>query len=186
MIPQEQLDKIKEELDFCNRPVFFFHDDQDGLCSFLLLYRYAQKGKGVVIKTTPKLTKDIFARKVEDYGADKVFILDIAMVEDDFFDAVKVPIIWIDHHEPVKVPSKVQYYNPRLENIDEYTPVTYWCYQIVHRDLWLAVVGCIGDAYYPDFMLEFREKYPGYVDIESENCLDILYGTNLGILIKSF
>lgn len=186
MIPQKQLDIVKEELDSCERPVFFFHDDEDGLCSFLLLYRYAKKGKGIVAKTTPRLTRDIFSKKVEDYGADKVFILDMPIVEEDFFSAVKVPIIWIDHHEPVKVPEGVKYFNPRVHDKNEYSPVTYWCYKIVNQDIWIATVGCLGDAYYPEFMEDFKKQYPGYADIDTKSLHDLLYTTKLGSLVRIF
>ena len=185
MIPQKQLEEIKQELDSCERPIFFFHDDEDGLCSFLLLYRYAKKGKGIIAKTTPKLTKEIFAKKVEDYGADKVFILDIPIVEDEFFSAVKAPVIWIDHHEPVEVPAGVKYFNPRIKDENEYSPVTYWCYKIVNQDIWVAAIGCIGDAFYPDFMPEFKAHYPGYVD-DTDELEKILYSTKLGSLTRIF
>ena len=54
MLTQNQINEIREELDNCARPIFLYDDDQDGLCSFLLLYRYKREGKGMIIKTTPK------------------------------------------------------------------------------------------------------------------------------------
>jgi len=185
MIPQKQLDQIKEELAYCKRPIFFFHDDPDGLCSFLLLYRFVGGGKAVAVKTVPRLTKEIFAKKVEDYGADKVFILDLAEVEDDFIKAVKKPIVWIDHHEP-QHPRGVKYFNPRIQNKDEYSPVTYWCYKVINQDLWVSVIGCIGDMFYPPFMEEFKKQYPGLVDIRTRNCTEIVYETKLGKLVRIF
>ena len=88
-----------------------FHDDPDGLASFLLFYRDIREGIGKTIKAFPQITEQ-YARKVEDYGADKVFILDIALVDQEFLDVVKVPVIWIDHHPP-QDRQRVQYYNPR-------------------------------------------------------------------------
>jgi single-stranded DNA-specific DHH superfamily exonuclease len=188
-IPQNQLDEIRQELITCSRPVFFFHDDPDGLCSFLLLYKFVKSGKGVIVKTVPRLTKDIFAGKVEEYGADKVFILDVAEADDDFIEAVKVPIVWIDHHAPVNKPG-VKYFNPRVEKPDEYSPVSYWCYKALENDLkndmWLSAVGSISDAYYPAFMDEFRKKYPDLLKSKTKNCMKIVYETKLGDLIKIF
>ncbi|MBW2995302.1 DHH family phosphoesterase [Candidatus Woesearchaeota archaeon] len=185
MIPQKQLDQIKEELMYCKRPIFFFHDDPDGLCSFLLFYRYVGAGKGVIVKTTPRLTKEIFAKKVEDYGADKVFILDVAYADEDFIKAVKVPIVWVDHHEPVKFPG-VKYFNPRIQNKSEYSPVAYWCYKVVQKDLWISVVGCIGDVFMPPYFEEFRKQYPDLVEMKTKDIKKIVYDTRLGQLVRIF
>ncbi|MBD3259624.1 hypothetical protein GF371_03245, partial [Candidatus Woesearchaeota archaeon] len=95
MIPKKQIQQIKEELDNCKKPIFLFHDDPDGLASFLLLYRYKGEGKGIPIKAAPRLNL-FFAKKVNEYNADKVFVLDIADIEPSFYDNVKVPVIWVD------------------------------------------------------------------------------------------
>ena len=50
---QKDFQKAKKELEECKRPLIFFHDDADGVCSFLLLYRFAKEGKGVVVKSRP-------------------------------------------------------------------------------------------------------------------------------------
>lgn len=86
------LKQIKEELDNCKRPLFFFHDDTDGLASFLLLYRYKQEGRGVVVKYSTGLD-ETFVRKVDEYQPDKVFITDFHQMEDVFKEKVKVPIV---------------------------------------------------------------------------------------------
>jgi single-stranded DNA-specific DHH superfamily exonuclease len=185
MIPKKQLEQIKEELVYCKRPIFFFHDDPDGLCSFLLLYRFVGAGKGVAVKAVPRLTKDIFAKKAEEYGADKIFVLDLSEIEEDFVRAVKSPIIWIDHHDPVKLQG-VKYFNPRVQNRDEYSPVSYWCYKVLERDLWIATVGCIGDAFIPPFFGKFVEQYPGLADIKTNDVLKIIYETELGKLVRIF
>ena len=96
MLPEKQINEIREELQNCKRPLFFFDDDPDGLSSFLLLYRYVREGSGVVIKTIPNIDNK-FLRKVEEYQPDKIFVLDVAKIEQDFIDTVKIPIIWIDH-----------------------------------------------------------------------------------------
>src|SRR3989344_1279809 len=98
-LSQGEIQQIREHLDNCKNPLFFFDDDQDGLCSFLQLYRYKGEGNGVIVKTTPKITP-LFLRKVAEYSPDKIFILDIAVVEQEFINEAKVPIVWIDHHGP--------------------------------------------------------------------------------------
>ena len=37
MLSAEKLAQIREELDSCKRPIFFFHDDPDGVCSAVIL-----------------------------------------------------------------------------------------------------------------------------------------------------
>lgn len=180
MLSDKQLKQIKDELTHCKRPIFFFHDDPDGLCSFLLLYRQIHEGKGVVIKTKPNIG-EMFSRKVEEYGADKVFVLDVAMVEQGFIDAVKIPVVWIDHHDPLER-QNVKYFNPRLNG--ENIPPSYICYRAVKKDLWIAMIGCIGDWYMPDFKDEFCDKYPDLLDKKVKRPEIALFNSKLGELIK--
>jgi single-stranded DNA-specific DHH superfamily exonuclease len=184
MLSEKEIQQIKEELETCKRPLFFFHDDQDGLASFLLLYRSVKEGRGTVLKAKPQLTEQ-YARKVEEYGADKVFILDIAIVDQEFIDHAKVPIIWIDHHEPVKR-EKVKYFNPRTRDESANIPVSYLCYQVVQEDRWIAMVGCLGDWYVPDFVEEFKKKHPDLLPEQYKTAVDILFKTKMGILNKVF
>jgi len=182
MLTQNQINEIREELDNCARPIFLYDDDQDGLCSFLLLYRYKREGKGMIIKTTPKIDER-FIEKVNNYQPDKIFILDIAMVEQEFIDGVKAPVVWIDHHEPLKR-SKVKYYNPRLNG--KMVPTTYMCYKITGNSLWIAMIGCVADWHIPDFADEFKEKFPDLLDKPFKAPGDIIYKTRLGKLIQMF
>ena len=181
MIPKKQIEQIRDELRHCKRPIFFFHDDPDGLCSFLLCYRFIREGKGVVIKTHPKIGS-MFTRLVEEYGADKVFVLDIAMVEQDFIDNVGVPVVWVDHHEPQDM-KNVKYFNPRIGK-NENIPPSRVLYDVVEQDLWIAMAGCVGDWYMPDFKDEFCKKYPDLMDASIEKAEDALFNTKLGELVK--
>ena len=182
-LSEEQYAQIRTELDECHKPFFFFDDDQDGLCSFLLLYRYKKEGKGHIVKTTPRLNAN-FALRALEYGADKVFVLDLAVLEDDFIDALNVPIIWVDHHGPFKK-HKVKYFNPKVENVHDNFPTSYLAYRTVKQDLWLATVGCVSDWFLPEFLPEFLEKYPDYVNKPYKEPGDILYGgTKLGLLSR--
>jgi len=184
MLKEKELKQIKEELETAKRPLFIFDDDPDGLCSFLLCYRFLREGKGVLKKSSPKVTT-AFLRRVEEYNPDKVFILDVPIVEQDFLDAVKVPVIWIDHHEPLDRHG-VRYFNPRVHDSGIYYPVTKICYDVLKQDLWLAMVGCVADWHIPDFKNEFCEKYPGLMDCKMDNPGQIAYETKLGKLIRMF
>ncbi|MFH1641499.1 MAG: DHH family phosphoesterase [Nanoarchaeota archaeon] len=184
-LTEDQIIKIKEELDNCTNPLYFFHDDPDGVSSFLLFYRYKKEGNGVIVKRSRPQVDEQFISKVNEYAPDKIFILDLAIVDQGFIDNVKVPVIWIDHHQPIKL-DNVQIFNPRLNNPDNSEPVTYLCYQVVKQDLWIAAVGCIGDWYYPDFIDKFSEDYPNLLKIKSTDPGDILFNTKLGTLVKIF
>lgn len=178
----KQIKQIREELETCKNPLIFFHDDADGLCSFLLLYRYIKEGKGIIVKTTPKIDNR-FVEKVKEYEPDKIFIVDIAMVEQQFIDQVKTKIIWIDHHYPLKR-QNVMYFNPRIEEPKDNIPVSYLCYQVVKEDLWISMVGCIGDWYWPDTAKEFKKKYPDLLPKNIKDPEDALFDTELGKLIQ--
>ena len=183
-LSQEDYKKIRKELEDCVRPLFFFHDDPDGLCSFLLFYRFIREGKGIPIKNTPKITVD-FAQKVKDYGPDKVFILDMALVDQEFIDKAKTTIIWIDHHFPEKR-TKVKYFNPRVNNQKDNFPVSYTCYESVKQDLWIAMIGCIGDWFLPPFVKEFTQKYPNLFSDKIKRSEDGLFKTKIGELVMMF
>lgn len=190
MLTEKQINEIKSHLSKAQNPVFFFDNDPDGLCSFLLLQRFINRGKGVAIKTFPELSVEYF-RKVNELNADYIFVLDKPLVSEEFFgeaNQINIPIVWIDHHETdiKKIPKFVNYYNP-LFNSEKNEPVTYLCYKISERkeDLWIAAAGCISDRFVPDFYPEFTEKYPD-LSVGSDNASEIYYNSRLGSIIKLF
>ncbi len=163
MLSKEQYSQILQELDECQRPLYFFHDDSDGLASFLLLYRYKKEGKGVCVKSHPKVDSRFF-KVTKEFAPDKIFILDLAILEPEFVDEFRdIPIIWVDHHSPIKLPG-VKYFNPRVENVNHITCVAELCYHVVkeHRpeDIWIAAAGIIGDWQLSKVTEEFSEKFP--------------------------
>ena len=190
MLTEKEVKEIREHLHKAQNPIFFFDNDADGFCSFLLLQRYLGRGKGVAIKSFPELTKDYF-RKVNEFKADYIFILDKPSVSDEFFqeaEKTNIPVVWIDHHiSDASVPSFVSYYNPLLNKFKSSEPVTALCYQIINKkkDLWLAVVGCIYDSFVPEFYKEFEKKYPD-LSIKSEKASDIYYQSQIGKIAKIF
>jgi len=190
MLSQKQITEIREHLERAQNPVFFFDNDADGLCSFLLLQRFIGRGRGVAIKSFPDLTVNYF-RKVHEFNADYIFILDKHSVEKKFFekaDQINIPIVWIDHHlTNNKIPSFVNYYNPLIDEPDSYIPVASVCYEVTKKrdDLWLAVTGCISDGVVPDFYGEFKKKC-SELSLDSKNAFEIYFNSGIGKVIKIF
>ena len=186
MLTEKHYNEIRTELMESKRPLFLFHDDPDGLTSFLLLYRLIKRGSGMMVKAMPSVDE----RFIEHAGLpayDKIFITDIAMVKQEFVDAVKKPVIWIDHHQPLKV-RNVKYFNPRVSNVKDNYPASYLCYKVSGReeDLWIAMTGIVGDWMIPEFAGEFAEKYPDLWNTKVKKPDDALFETELGKLIKIF
>ncbi len=181
-LTKKQYSQIREELDNCTKPLFFFHDDPDGLCSFLQFYSYIQEGYGVVVKSRPLIDMK-FLSKVETYSPDKIFVLDIAGIEQEFVDSAKRPIIWVDHHPRQEV-ERVRYFNPMPKD----NPcVSYLTYKTVEQSLWIAVVGSISDMYWPkDLLAEFRKKYPGLLPKKIKDVRTALYESDVGKLARIF
>jgi single-stranded DNA-specific DHH superfamily exonuclease len=191
MLTKKQIKEIREHLDKAQNPVFFFDNDPDGLCSFLLLQRYCGKGRGVSVTSFPNLTVDYF-RKVKELNADYIFILDKPLVSKEFFEAVRqvnIPIVWIDHHAIDKkdIPKFVDYYNPLYNKSKSNEPVTYLCYKITKKkeDLWLAVAGSISDKFVPSFYSTFLKKYPD-LGFKTKNAFGILYRSQIGRIALMF
>jgi single-stranded DNA-specific DHH superfamily exonuclease len=184
MLSAKEIHEIREELLHCKQPLFFFHDDPDGLSSFLLFYRFVKEGTGVIVKTYPDLGT-MFLKKVEEYNPDKIFILDKALVSQEFLDGVKCPVIWIDHHGPYER-QKVKYFNPRIKDSEDNIPVSAICYKVVEQDLWIAMVGIIGDWQMPVFSKEFSDKYPDLLPEEITEPEKVLFATHLGTLVRIF
>lgn len=184
MLTKKQVKEIKEHLERAQNPVFFFDNDSDGLCSFLLLQRYVGRGKGVVVKSSPGLIADYF-RKVKEFEADYIFVLDKPEVSEEFFEEchkINIPVVWIDHHEvQTKIPDFVSYYNPLLNKGKSYLPTAYLCNQITGKkeDLWLAVIGCIADHLLPDFYSEFEKRYPDLM-VSSKDVEEVYYKSQIG------
>ena len=191
MLTKKQIKEIRGHLERAQNPLFFFDNDVDGLCSFLILQRYLGRGRGIPIKSFPELTVDYF-RKINELGADYVFILDKPVVSREFFAEIEksnIPTVWIDHHEVDKknIPNFVNYYNPLFNKSKKNEPVTFLCYQASQKkeDLWIAVVGCISDKFIPRFYNEFIKKYPD-ISFKTKNAFGIFYNSEIGKTARIF
>jgi single-stranded DNA-specific DHH superfamily exonuclease len=185
MITKKQIEEIRGYLKKAENPLFFFDDDPDGLCSYLILKKYIDKGKGVVLKTKPILEEG-FYMKVQEYNPDYIFILDIPIVEQEFLDKVNVPVIWLDHHQPLERKG-VKYFNPMLKAPKNNKPTTYWAHKIAEEKFtWLAAVGTISDWYYPTFAKEFAKENPNLLPSRIKKPEQAIFDSELGELIKIF
>ncbi|MBU0957723.1 MAG: hypothetical protein KKF56_02835 [Nanoarchaeota archaeon] len=186
MLSEKQTKEIRNHLEKAQNPLFFFDNDNDGLCGFLLLRRAYDRGKGVAVKSFPDLNES-YLRKIDELNPDYVFILDKPIVAPEFILGLKernIPVVWIDHHD-VEVEREsldyVYYYN------DTDTPVTYICWKVVENkeDMWIAMVGCISDNYLPDFAEEFAKENPDLFK-KVDKAFDALYNTDIGKIGRVF
>lgn len=180
-----KLQQVRDRLLSCERPIFLFDDDPDGLASFLLLYRLVHTGKGMPLKGS-KLNERM-ADHVNNYQPDLVIVLDKAEVAQEFFDAVKADCIWIDHHEP-QHPHNVLYVNPRTEQRQNNIPTSRLAYEIAKQDEWIAVTGIVADWQLPDEELYalFSKKYATLLPSSIKTAPDALYTTKIGELARIF
>jgi single-stranded DNA-specific DHH superfamily exonuclease len=188
VVPQEVLDKARAMLASAKHPLFLHDDDCDGTSSFVLCYQFCgREGKSVPVKRSPCVTTD-FLRSVRDYEADLVVVLDKPKVDRDFLIDTKLPVLWIDHHEPqrdtIQGLSNVHYVNPRMYDDTDNRPTVSWCYKITGKSLWLAVVGCIADYHLPDYLEEFKQQYPALLPATYTKVEDLYLDTPVGKIIQ--
>lgn len=182
MLPENKINELRELLEKTQNPLFFFDNDSDGLCSFIILRRALNKGKGVPIKSYPDLSEK-YIKKVQELNPDSVIILDKADVNNKFIEYMvqqNIPIIWIDHHKsntPEEYISKTHYFNTHPDA----EPVTYVAQKIYNRnqDMFFAMIGCIFDVYSPDFAKDFEKQYPELFDSKLD-AFDALHLTEIG------
>src|SRR3990167_3005637 len=155
-----EYEAIRDGLLGSERPFFLFHDDPDGLVSFLLLKKFCGKGRGMMVKAEPNVN-DRFLAPVRSVKPDSLFVLDVALMQQSFVDTVRgfgvAKIFWIDHHQPVRL-SGVKYFNPRLHSPQNNPPASYLSYKAVRGTgnelLWLAMAGIVSDWHMPEFAPE--------------------------------
>lgn len=190
MLTQKQVKEVREHLERAQNPLFYYDNDADGLCSYVILRRFLGRGKGVAVRSFPDLDKG-YARKARELNADYVFVLDKPVISKEFveeIDKMGLPLVWLDHHDMPAEDWEKEFgnfyiYNPARnrgkDKSDE--PVTYLSYEIANRkeNLWLAVVGCIADHYLPDFVSEFKEHYPDFWGAVKEP-FDAYFNTEIG------
>ena len=184
MLTAKQLKEIREHLERAQNPIFYFDNDCDGLCSFLLLQRFIQRGRGVAVKTFPNLDVGLFRRAIE-LSADYIFILDKPNVSQDFFKEAKennIPVIWIDHHESdTEIPEDIFYYNSFYHGEKLGEPVTDLCYNVSGKkeDMWIAVLGCVSDSFMPKYYSNFLKEYAD-LGVKTSLPFEVLFNSQIG------
>ncbi|MBU4086055.1 MAG: DHH family phosphoesterase [Nanoarchaeota archaeon] len=191
MLSEAEIKSIRNHLEKAQNPLFFFDNDDDGLCAFLLFRRFIERGKGIAIKSFPDLNAS-YARKIHELKPDYIFILDKPIVSEGFLKEAQdlgLGVVWVDHHD-VPFPnleqfSDVHYFNSMRSEKPSSEPVTYWAYKIAGKkeDLWLALAGCIGDGYLPEFAEEAEKKYPELWRGVS-SAFEGLYSTGIGKIAR--
>jgi len=195
MFTQSQSREILEHLGRAQNPIFYYDNDADGLCSFILLRKFLGRGKGVAVRSFPDLNTT-YARKARELNADYVFVLDKPVVSREFINeilSIGLPIVWIDHHNVQQQEEHVGrenvfIYNTALGRVNnESEPVTYLVYSLIKRKecMWLAMIGCIADHYLPDFADDFQKSYPDFWGKVREP-FDAYYNTEIGKIAQAF
>lgn len=175
------LKEIKKALDKSENPLIFFDDDPDGLCSYMLFMKYLKKGNGIIVKKSPTLD-ETYVVKVRQYAPDVILILDKPIVSQEFIDKMNVPVYWIDHHPIVDVKG-VNYFNPRFENDSDNRPTTYWSYQCVKGEKWIALLGITSDWSLESFDKLKKDYDDLFEDVKVKNPDDVIFDTKFGKLI---
>ena len=170
-------------LDGAKRPFFFFDDDPDGLCGFLVLYRRNREGLFYPVKSKPEIVEQ-YAGTVKRACADVVFVLDVAKMQQEFIDAVKVPVVWIDHH-PVQDRHQVLHVNPLREGRPS-RPTAALAYDLVGSDAWIAAIGALNDQYWPEFIEGVRAEYPVLLPKGVDSIEGARFGAPIGVLARVF
>ncbi len=183
-ITKEQLGEIRQILNSSVRPYILFDDDPDGLASFLLVYGHVREGKGFPVKNSPRLGPEM-ASRVNMYAPDLLVILDLPLVSQEFLDKVNARVVWVDHH-PVVERRGVEYFNPRLDDPDDDRPTSYWVYRVLNENLWIGMLGMVGDWFLPEQEIvdEFRKQYPDLLPEDITRPEVALHDSRLGELIR--
>ena len=176
------LKQIKTYLENSTNPLIFFDDDSDGLASFLLIYKYLGRGKGVIV--THNAVDDSYLKSVEYYHPDLILVLDKHTITQEFVDKVNVPILWIDHHPPNPIEG-VKHFNPLYSDKKDSRPTSYWCYKLTNENLWIAAIGIVAD-WSLELHQDFCKEYKDLTDCKLNEPPDVLFNTKLGTLAKLF
>lgn len=196
MLTPQQIQELKEHLERAQNPLFYYDNDADGLCSFIILRRYLGRGKGVAVRSFPDLHES-YARKAQELKADYIFVLDKPILSKEFvatIDSMQLPLVWLDHHDVpgtdfVRDYKNVFVYNPSklLGPQKSFEPTTYLSYKITGRkeDLWLAIMGCVADHYLPEFASEFAAFYPEFWGDDVKDPFDAYFKTEIGRIAMS-
>jgi single-stranded DNA-specific DHH superfamily exonuclease len=192
MLSDSRLDEVREYLEKAQNPIFFYDNDADGFCSYIILRRFLKRGKGVAIKSYPDL-QESYLRKVDEFNSDLVVVLDKPLISKEFVDELSkrsLPLIWLDHHDlpqPEFNYGQIFRFNSSLEGGRKSEPTTSIAYNITRNkeDSWIAVMGCIADHNLPFFLGDFVERYPEFWKKGIKEPFEAYYNTEIGQIAQS-
>ena len=191
MLPKRRISEIREHLERAQNHVFFYDNDADGFCSFILLRRFIGRGKGVMTRSYPDIDKN-YSKKVNELNGDYVFVLDKHSISEEFIENLgNIPIVWIDHHDVKGIDysefGNLSIYNSAKEGNKQAEPVSFIANEIVNNkdDEWIALAGCISDSYLPNFWKNVYDKYPELFSEELKSAFDVYYRTEFGKIARA-
>ncbi len=196
------IDNIDDKLQHSQNPLFFFHDDPDGVCSYLIFHHFLKEGKGICVKSKA-IVDSRFLPSIRRNEPDTIFVLDLANISQDvlnYCSTHKITIVWVDHHD-LHNKKDVIYYNPKMDATEINYPAALVSYEIVkmiiqkhtgsfdehpHASvfLWLSVAGSIGDWHVPYTITEFKKTFPTLIPTDSEHPPKILFDTPFSNVIR--
>lgn len=178
MLSKEELTQLREILEKSQNPLFLFDNDGDGLCSFMILKKSLDRGKGFLIKSFPELSVD-YIRKADEFNSDLIVVLDYGLISKEFIESAQeknLEIVVIDHHDVPKIPETSFFTSyPTKE------PTSYICQKIFNQKKteWLSLIGCISDVYLPEFHENVTKDFPELTNGKTDP-LDMLFATEIG------
>jgi oligoribonuclease NrnB/cAMP/cGMP phosphodiesterase (DHH superfamily) len=128
-----------------------------------------------------------YFRRVIELDADVIVILDKPLVSSEFLEEAKrrnLPVLWIDHHDSGNLELSSEnlfYYNSYSEKEKYGEPVTAICWEISQKkeDIWLSIIGCVSDKYFPSFYSDLSKEFPE-LSITSKEPFEIFYKSEIG------
>jgi len=184
MLDNTQIKEIRSLLDKSKKPLVVFDDDPDGLTSYLLLKKKYNKCERLCLKASPTVMNSVICATVNKKKPDLVVFLDVPVLDQELIHEINRPIIWIDHHPPIKI-ENVNYYNPMNGKKPDNKPTSHCVYQVVRENEWLALVGIIADWQIPDKKLLEKFQFKELLgDIKGKTPPELIFDTEYGKLVK--
>jgi len=175
-----------------------FHNDADGVCSCVLMNRFLKRkickeADSVIAQPMPP-AKNLLQR-IRLSLPSKIIFLDLSIDQDK--SIIKkleqdCEILIIDHHQISNNlnSKKTVHYNPLFENPSIYQSGSYLTYKICStvlndsdwdkKNLWLAIIGIIGDYYIRDSLDIIKKAEEYYSDIIKNNDQEALHNSLFG------
>ncbi|HME86932.1 MAG TPA: DHHA1 domain-containing protein [Candidatus Nanoarchaeia archaeon] len=184
MLPAKKIAELKKELDNCQKPVFIYDKDCDGLCSFLLFRKY--KGEGTGFPLVSKSFEESFIKLIKDEEPDKIFFLDIPTVPEHVVETLKVPCVQVDHHLGGEKVHGLKIFNPRDHKKEDGSPTSAICYNVVKQNEWIAVTGIVADWHITKETKAFAKKHPNLLDPKIKKPDVAMFESTVGLLGRIF